>query len=119
MERIPKDLKAQWALNLKKSGFTDIEDHNERLKQYDRRTISFENRDRILAFFLTLDKLMTNYKDMPAFERRIMSFYSNGMRTNEIVIKLRFSRTYVQSVLRRYTGLVIAIQQMEGRELFP
>ena len=89
-------------------------------KEYDRRTIGFENRDPIRDFFLRLDHLMTHYPEMPKFERKVMELYSQGIEVIDIIKRVRASRATVFMCIKRYKNLVIAIQRSEGAPiLFP
>lgn len=108
-----KELKAKWDKILKDEGLD--------LKKKDNRTIAFKNRERIRDFFLMLDCLMTHYPEMDAFEKKVLTMYSQGMHKKQIVKELRGPRRYaIDRVIKRYTGIVLAIQKMtEVTNTFP
>lgn len=108
-----------WKRELEKSGFDDIEDSKERLKNPDNRTIAFENRDKIRDFFLSLDALLTHYKEMPKFERQVMELYSRGIYVRTIVRTTKRSDRLVRNVIKRYKGLVMAINRLNDNADFP
>lgn len=51
-------LQSEWYQKLRESGFQDIEKSDGYLKSYDRRTIAFENRDRIMKFHTDLEHIL-------------------------------------------------------------
>lgn len=101
-----------WNKKLERTGFRDIEDRRGNLKSPDRRTIAFDNREKILHFFRTLDWLMVCYPEMPRFERRVMELYSHGLFTKQIVRKVKASDKHVRNVIKRYKYLVLSIIRM-------
>lgn len=110
--RIPKSVKEQWTRELEKDGFKDIEDRHGRIRTYDRRTIAFDNRERLLHFFLQLDQLLTLFKGMPTKERKVMKAYSEGLEIKEIVKKAKLPERTIYRIISRYRSLVLAIEQM-------
>lgn len=101
-----------WDQLLKKKGFQDIEDRSGNLKGQIKPTISWQNQDLIRNFFLTLDNLLTVYTQMPAFERKVLELYTQGMRIKMIVKKTHASDRHVRNVITRYKHLCMAIQKM-------
>lgn len=97
-----KKLQQKWYLKLEKHGFNDIETTSERLRDYDRRTINFDNRDLILDFFLRLDTFLTHTQDIPKIHRQILQFYSDGYYITEIITKVHMSRTYIKNTIKQY-----------------
>jgi hypothetical protein len=109
----------EWRERLEDSGFCDCEDKNGNTKNHDIRTIAWKNKEIILDFFLSLDHLMTNYPEMPKFERSVMELYSNGIKIEEIIREVKSSRRTVYNCITRYKNLVLAIQRTQTSILFP
>jgi hypothetical protein len=114
-----KQLSDEWNDKLEKNGFEDHEYSNGKLKKPDERTVSFQNRDKICDFFLVLDQLMTFYPEMPAFERKILQLFSQGIFVTQIAKNLKVNRITVRRVIGRYKGLVLAIERMQAMSHFP
>lgn len=110
-----KKIDADWAAALEDAGFVDLE----RVSEPDRRTLLWDNREIILDFFLCLDHLMTNYPEMPEFERRVMTLFSSGTRINEIVRQTRASRKGIYNIIVRYKNLVNLVQKIKPITHFP
>lgn len=102
-----RDLQSQWYEKLKESGFNDIENKKEKLKEYDRRTISFDNRDIIRDFFIRLDHFVTNSSNIPKLHRQILELYSDGRYLGEIAKQVRCSRSKIKLVVYHYKKLII------------
>lgn len=114
-----REIEREWSARLRDSGFDDIEGRGGALKSKDRRTIAFDNRDRIQSFFLMLDHFMHAYEAMPAFDRRVMELYSSGVKITEIVKKLRAKRCNVRRCVARYKGIVRAVEILTLESQFP
>jgi|SRR6185312_76581 len=99
------DLEKKWDKILKSEGLT--------LKQGDHRTVRFKNKDIILNFFLYLDTLLTHHPGMDKFEYNVLTQYSNGLSLLQITKNLRVSRNRVNRVIKRYQGIILAIQNIE------
>lgn len=102
----------KWRKKLVKDGFQDLEDASGNLKSPDRRTISFHDRDQVSQFYRVLDWLMACYPQMPSFDRRVMSLYSEGLYVKKIVRRCKASDKHVRNVIKRYKYLVLAIIKM-------
>jgi DNA-binding CsgD family transcriptional regulator len=100
-------LQDEWYAKLEESGFRDIEDARGNLKQYDRRTIAFDNRDGILSFFRQLDHFLTAHPDVPDQERQILELYSEGKYRTQICQILRLDDWSVLKVIRKYRKQLI------------
>lgn len=112
-----KILQEKWRKKLKSSGFEDHEDLHGRLtKSEERRTISWQNQVRIRDFFLLLDHFMNYYSAMPKDERKVMELYSQGIFVTKISKQLKFTRIRIHSIIKRYKGLILAIQEMCDEE---
>lgn len=103
---------AEWSEKLKSSGFEDIETSRGNIKNPDIRTIAFQNQDKIRDFFLRLDQLLGVYDTMPKDERAVMELYTEGVFICEIVEKTLFSYKKCQLIIKRYQGLILAIDRM-------
>lgn len=115
-----KRLRDEWTKKLAESGFSDLEDKKGNLKQYDIRTISFQNRDEICAFFLTLDHLMFHYPEMPQDEKAVLALWTQGIYATEIARRLSFGRTKVKLIIGRYKHLIVAINRLfQSGDHFP
>lgn len=113
-----KELNEHWRQKLKESGFVDQEDKYGNIKHHDIRTQAWENRDGILDFYLRLDQFMNFYTDMPKFERQVMELFSQGYYVTEIAKQINGSRVrLIHKVIKRYKGLMSAIQKMESGEV--
>jgi hypothetical protein len=106
-------LQDEWDKKLAQEGFKDIEDRKGNLKRHDIRTQAYQNQIRIREFFLLLDHLLTNYPDIPPFERKVLELYSQGQRLNLIVQEVHASDRHVRNVITRYKGLIAAIKRMQ------
>lgn len=105
-------IKQEWDQVLTKHGFKDIEYSSGQLKNYDRRTVGFDNQQIVLNFFLRLDQFMNHYKAMPKQDRLVMSLYSEGRPIPEIVQVSKVSRRKIFYIVERYKKLVLVIDQM-------
>lgn len=102
-------LKEYWDLKLKESGFEDIE-KNGQLKQKNRSTIAFQNRDKIIAFFDKLLSYLNESTDIPDLDRKILSLYAEGIRIqgkNGIIQKVDRSDSFIRNTIRRYKILIL------------
>ena len=107
---------AEWRKKLIDSGFSDHEDDHGNLSQPDLRTNSFECRDKVLDFFLSLDHLLTHYKEMPSFERKVLTLYASGEFITDIYRKLKCSEKSARMVVKRYKGLIKGIHSLLDNE---
>lgn len=106
------DLKHLWYKKLKESGFKDVEDHKENLKQYDRRTINFENRHAIHEFFRKLDHYLTDHPEVSESERLVLIMYSEGCYLINIARHLKIDLKFVKKVIEKYKKIVLE-QELE------
>lgn len=91
-------LEREWRDRLAESGFDDLEDHRGRLRQYDRRTQAFTNRDRVLEFYRKLDHYLAGNPPISEIHRKILQLYSEGKSGPEIVKAVGRCRRQVQAV---------------------
>ncbi len=104
-----KQLEAFWRQKLREHGFVDIEDLRGNLKQHNRRTIGFENREIISDFFRRLDHYLTNHPEIPRLHRLILSMWSEGARVGEICTKSKRCNSSVRTIIRHYRLLLLAM----------
>lgn len=96
----------EWREILKEDGFKDIEDDKGRLKNPDRRSIGFQNRDEISNFYSHLGLFLGESKRLPRRDRKILELYALGTWITEIARKLQVSRTTVTETIRKYRRLL-------------
>lgn len=104
----PKDLnklKDHWYKILKQDGFNDIEDKRQNLKQYDRRTQSFDDRQDIMDFFLRIDHYLAVTEVSP-LERKILELYTRGVYVKDIALQINRSRQTVHRIIAIYKNIV-------------
>ena len=106
----------EWYRRLKEAGFVDIEARAGGPLPIDQSTNSFATRHIVLSFFLRLDQLLTHYPEMPLFERKVMTLYSEGLSQEDIQEKLKVSRKNTQTIIKRYCGLVRALAAIISSE---
>lgn len=99
-------LKAEWDLRLEQTGFDDIEDRYGRLKSPDTRTISFEDREAVLEFYLALDAFL-NANKLPRRDRRILELHSCGIQTVKIAGMTKVPLRTVKWLIRRYKLIIL------------
>ncbi len=97
-----RQLQTEWKAKLAQEGFKDAEYPSGKLRDHDRRTIAFENRERIADFFRQLDDFITHSQVLSDHERTILSFYSDGKRVREICKLVDRSYTHVRNIIRKY-----------------
>lgn len=107
-----KALEREWMDRLAGSGFEDIETPKGQIKDGNRRTVAFDNRDRLRDFFLILDHFLTAYPDMPRHERRVMELHSTGAKLRVIAHETRLTFINVRRIIRRYRGIVLAVERL-------
>ena len=105
-----KRLNDEWAKKLKDSGFKDIENKDETLKEPNTRTIAFQNRDKILDFHLKLSSYLNSRAKIPDDHRKILELYNNGVYitgVNSIVEQTGYSKRGVLYLLKRYKKKIL------------
>jgi hypothetical protein len=95
-------LQKEWREKLSRGGFADIEDPKGHLKTPDRRTIGFQNRDRIRDFFMDLDHYLTEHPEIPAEHRSVLEMYSEGFYLVHISKECKMSLTKVKVIISTY-----------------
>jgi hypothetical protein len=104
-----KDLQKEWYDKLKPD-FKDIEDSKGNLKQHDRRTIAFDNRDKLQDFFNKLDTYLTQNDDIPDKDREILELYTQGIHIKgpQGIIELTgWSDATIRKLIRRYKSMLL------------
>lgn len=110
-------IQKEWYAKLAKEGFNDIEDKKGNLKQYDRRTIAFDNREAIFDFFTKLDHLLEHRKDIPQEDRDILHLYSQGIQLNNIAKLLTTGIWNIKRTIKRYKLLLLSPQLCRDQNL--
>ncbi len=105
-----KKLNEDWRRKLAKSGFEDQEDSKENLQEYDRRTIAFDNAEKIEQFFRKLDAYLSDNPNLPRAHRKILQLYSNGEKAIHIGKKLRVTDRWVRKVVSAYKKKILSTQ---------
>lgn len=102
-------LRAQWNKKLEDEGFSDIESNRERLKEYDRRTLTFDTKEMVFEFFYRLDHFLTEHENdphIPELHKKILSFYSQGRQIIEIAKEVGLSDRTLRRILAPYKKLI-------------
>lgn len=102
-----KELKRQWDQILNESGFEDIEDSKGNLKSKDRRTISFDSRNIILEFHLSLSEFLETTDKLPPLHRKILELYSCGIYIKVIAQKVECSDRWVRKIIKDYQLIIL------------
>ena len=105
-----RELATHWRAKLERAGFDDIEDAKGNLRQHDRRTIGFENRELISEFFRKLDHYLTDHPEVPRLHRLILSMWSDGADMREICKKSKRCNSWVRTIIRRYRNMLLGMQ---------
>lgn len=100
-----KALNSKWRAKLKKRGFEDHEDEKENLYDHDRRTVLFDNRERVLNFHLKLSSYL-HRATIPRMHRKLLELYNEGKYVKHIAEKLGISRKHCTMILKKYRELV-------------
>jgi DNA-binding NarL/FixJ family response regulator len=108
-----KDLQEQWYRNLKSNGFKDCEDKSGNLTSTTsqrKRTIAFENRERIQNFFRKLDSYLTNCEDLNPKHREVLELYSEGIKIKGkggIAERTGLSNSWIRAIIKRYKAIIL------------
>jgi hypothetical protein len=101
-------LRDEWYEKLSQEGFNDIEDKKGNLKQYDRRTIAFENRDIIETFYRRLDHYLTDHPEIPEAESQILQLYTEGTYLTQIKMELNVNIQSIKKVIKKYRNIILS-----------
>lgn len=99
-------LNLKWKTKLAKSGFKDIEDLREDLKQPDGRTQVFQTQVQAFEFFQMLDEYL-RLNQIPRRHRKCLEMYSQGTYQRDISVELQVSERYVRKLIAHYTMLIL------------
>lgn len=102
-----KALEKEWYDKLKANKFDDLEDSRGRLKQDDQRTIGFENREAIDAFFSELGEFLATHR-VSRDDRRVLMRYCQGKWQTQIAEATGFSYSKVKKIISKYKKLILA-----------
>lgn len=102
-------LNQMWREKLAENGFIDQEDSDGNLKNYDRRTQSFDERENISQLVTELGHFLSIGEDIPELHRRILELYVEGTHQTQIVKIVHKSKTTVYLVLRYYKEMILKL----------
>jgi Mor family transcriptional regulator len=94
-------IQKEWAKRLRESGFNDIEDFKGRLKSPDKRTIAFQNQERIREFHIQLADYLATFA-VPELHKQILEMYTQGEYAVRIAKKLNYSERWIRKIIKRY-----------------
>lgn len=100
-------MKKKWYQRLAQEGFVDIENEKEQLKQYDRRTIAFENRDEIREFFMNLDSYLTHHPEIPSLHQKVLTLYSEGYYLKDIRAICQLKEWKLKKIIQDYKRMIL------------
>lgn len=100
-------LKSLWYQKLEDSGFKDIEDKSEKLKNPDTRTSAVLDREQILEFYLHVDELLNNTKSIPKLHKKVLSLYSEGVQIRSIAQHLKRHERHISRIIYPYKKMII------------
>jgi len=102
-------LQSHWYELLRQQGFKDIEDKKGRLKQKDKRTIAYQNKDSIEAFFTELGFYLSEHLEIPKLDREILELYAQGIYIIHIADEVNKSRWKVIQVIKKYKKIILNV----------
>jgi hypothetical protein len=103
-----KRLNEEWRMKLQLAGFKDHEDTRGDLKkEYDRRTIAWDNIRRIQTFYLALGSFLSSTKRLPKRHRQILSLYSTGLSTYQVSAKVGLKKSQTISIIAGYKKKIL------------
>lgn len=96
-------IQRQWYARLRNEGFIDIENEREKLRDKNRRTIGFEDREYIREFFTEIGyHLLNRPPNIPKLHTDILLHYIEGMYINDIAVEVKRGRRWVNHILALY-----------------
>jgi hypothetical protein len=107
---MPKTLlkiQREWYAKLEKEGFVDIEKPQGHLKEQNRRTIAFQNRERIREFFTELGHFLSNTPGLPILHQRILSLYCDGKHIKFIAESTDRSTRNIRQIIAGYRDRIL------------
>lgn len=105
-----KLLQSKWYAKLAEEGFDDIEDKNEMLKQPNRRTIAWKNRDVIRDFYDSVNDFLRNNKKLSKKHRNVLELWAKGIYLVKIAEQFSIPLITVKSIVRKYKRLILSGQ---------
>ena len=94
-----KILKQKWEEKLALDGFS------ENLKELQKKTILYQNRERILDFFMKLDEYLYKCRKIPQTHRKILNLYKEGIHIagkNGIEQQTGLSNSGIRKIINIY-----------------
>lgn len=102
-----KQLQKDWEKKLTQSGFIDIEDSKGNLKNYDRRTAAFDDREATLEFFLKLDRYLQSEAKLTEIDRMALSLYSKGMAPKDVAKNVHRSPWQIHHIIKKHKPAIL------------
>lgn len=109
-----KELEQRWREKLKKEGFEDLEynqnRNHSRLRGKNKRTIAFQNRERIRTFYLLLEEVLRKER-LPKRDRKILELLVKGVPQvgkDSISSRLQLARSHIHRCVTYYRRMIIS-----------
>ena len=102
-----KILHNEWRNHLEASGFEDIEKPKGSLKEYDRRTQNFDDKEQLLSFYLAIDSYLNTNPSIPPKHKELLELYTSGMYLTYISLKVGITYRTCWNWLRKYKRLFL------------
>lgn len=102
-----KKLNESWQTKLKENGFEDIEDSKGRLKQYDRRTQAWENRDSVEEYYNLLGDYLNKMDDLQRLDRKILESHLDGLKYETIAFEVYRSVAHVKNTIHKHRKIIL------------
>lgn len=100
-------LKKFWYEKLEQSGFVDIEDSKQRLKNPNIRTLGYANKEKIRDFFLKLDTFLTETQNLTEINRKVLELYSSGCRIKNIAFIVKRTPRTIHKIITKYKKIIL------------
>lgn len=120
-----KELQDKWYKKLEKSGFSDIEAGEDRLKSYSSVIFSYGNESSWRAkreYYQMAENFLTDYKFATTMEEIIWAYHANGISGHNIALLLgkakikKTNRTDVLIIIKRLRSSMYSMYVAQQRE---
>lgn len=108
MSKSFKQLKLEWYSKLKDNGFKDLEDSKGNLYQPNLRTITWQNKERILEFFLSVGSYLNSDTYIRGKDRVILVLWSNGRKLTEISSITGVSYSQIRVIINKHKKVILS-----------
>jgi hypothetical protein len=98
-------LKCEWYSKLKDNGFKDLEDTHGRLKQPEKRTIAYNNKERIFNFYMLVGEYI-NQEPLKPKHKLILYLWSQGRKVREIQAILGKPYSWLHLVIGKHKKII-------------